>query len=90
MKMDDFERMISMDYRLTTAEIYYHFPDHPSLLQSYLWQQLDLTPDFPELVKFLEFWDRSLDGKVHSVQVTACDAVRAQDYLGRGTAIRLH
>ena len=35
------------NYRLTTAEILYHFPDHPSLLQSYVWQELDLCPDFP-------------------------------------------
>ena len=31
-------------YRLTTAEILYHMPDHPSLLQSYLWQEYDLAP----------------------------------------------
>ncbi len=24
-------------YRLTTAEILYHLPDHPSLLQSFTW-----------------------------------------------------
>ena len=27
------------DYRLTTAEILYHMPDHPKLLQSYVWQE---------------------------------------------------
>ena len=32
-------------YRLTTAEILYHMPDHPSLLQSYLWQEYDLAPE---------------------------------------------
>ena len=31
-------------YRLTTAEILYHLPDHPGLLQSYVWQDLDLAP----------------------------------------------
>ena len=43
-------------YRLTTAEILYHLPDHPHLLQSFVWQQLDLAPDFPGLRKFLDFW----------------------------------
>jgi uncharacterized protein Usg len=57
------------DYRLTTAEILYHMPDHPAVLQSYVWQDLDLAPGFPELRKFLDFWSRSLDGKVHSVRV---------------------
>ncbi len=43
-------------YRLTTAEILYHMPDHPAVLQSYVWQALDLAPKFPELHKFLDFW----------------------------------
>jgi uncharacterized protein Usg len=49
-------------YRLTTAEILYHMPDHPALLQSFIWQDLDLAPEFPVLRKFLDFWNRSLDG----------------------------
>ncbi|MGO1119870.1 usg protein [Rhodovibrionaceae bacterium A322] len=57
------------DYRLTTAEILYHLPDHPALLQSYLWQDYDLAPAFPELKRFLEFWTRELDGPLHSVKV---------------------
>ena len=56
-------------YRLTTAEILYHLPDHPHLLQSYVWQEFDLAPDFPMLRKFLDFWNRSLDGKLHSVRL---------------------
>jgi uncharacterized protein Usg len=57
------------NYRLTTAEILYHLPDHPDLLQSYVWQDLDLAPRFPVLHKFLDFWSRNLDGKLHSVRV---------------------
>ena len=57
------------EYRLTTAEIIYHLPDHPDLLQSFVWQKLDLAPDFPELRRFLEFWSRSIEGKLHSVKV---------------------
>jgi uncharacterized protein Usg len=56
-------------YRLTTAEILYHLPDHPGLLQSYVWQDLDIAPRFPVLHKFLDFWARQLDGKLHSVRV---------------------
>ncbi|WP_448206400.1 usg protein [Azospirillum sp. sgz302134] len=57
------------DYRLTTAEILYHMPDHPKLLQSYLWQDLDLAPDYPVLRRFLTFWQANLDGKLHSVKL---------------------
>lgn len=57
------------DYRLTTAEILYHMPDHPKLLQTYLWQEYDLNPHFPKLHEFLDFWTREIDGKLHSVRV---------------------
>lgn len=56
-------------YRLTTAEILYHLPDHPALLQSFLWQQLDVAPDYPVLRKFLDFWTHNIEGKLHSVKV---------------------
>ena len=57
------------DWRLITAEILYHMPDHPGVLQSFIWQKLDLAPDFPELCRFLEFWSRNIEGKLHSIKV---------------------
>ena len=68
---DPYERcnVPKREYRLTTAEIIYRLPDHPDLLQSFIWQKLDLAPDFPELRRFLEFWSRNIEGKLHSVKV---------------------
>lgn len=67
------------DYRLTTAEILYHMPDHPKLLQTYVWQEYDIAPKFPELHRFLTFWMRSLDGKLHSVRVANKKLITADD-----------
>lgn len=68
------------DYRLTTAEILYHFPDHPALLQSYIWQELDLAPKFPVLGKFLDFWNREIDGKIHSVKVMHAELINPAEF----------
>jgi len=54
---------------LTTAEILYRLPDHPSLIQSYLWQDYDLAPAFPKLHDFLKFWSESLDGPLYRIRV---------------------
>jgi len=62
-------RLQLRDYRLTTAEILYHMPDHPQLLQTFIWQQLDLAPGYPMLRKFLDFWTDHIEGKLHSVKV---------------------
>jgi len=59
------------DYRLTTAEILYHLPDHPGLLQSFIWQDLDLAPQYPVLRGFLDFWTREIEGRLHSVRVAS-------------------
>ena len=56
-------------FSLTTAEILYRLPDHPSLLQTYLWQDYDLHPLFPKLKAFLAFWTRHLEGPLHSVRI---------------------
>lgn len=68
------------DYRLTTAEILYHFPDHPALLQTYVWQEFDLAPKFPSLKKFLGFWERELDGKLHSVKVMHAEIIAPREF----------
>ena len=56
-------------YGLTTATILYHMPDHRHLLQTFIWQQYDLAPHFPELRHFLDFWRSKLEGPLHSVTV---------------------
>ena len=56
-------------WRLATAEVLYYIPDHPSLLQSFMWQTLDLAPQYPRLRHFLDFWRREIDAVIHSVNL---------------------
>jgi uncharacterized protein Usg len=44
-------------------------PDHPALLQSFVWQTLDLAPRYPRIHKFLDFWRREIDAVIHSVRL---------------------
>jgi len=78
------------DYRLTTAEILYHLPDHPRLLQTYIWQDLDLAPEFPVLRRFLDFWHRRLDGRLHSVTVGSTRLIRPAELRVAGALLTLH
>ena len=78
------------DYRLTVAEILYHMPDHPGLLQSYIWQDMDIAPRYPVLRKFLAFWERELDGKIHSVQVASNKLITPAKYRFVDTELKLH
>ncbi len=77
-------------YRLTTAEIVYHLPDFPKLLQSYIWQDLDLAPKYPRLSKFLDFWETSLDGRLHSVKVASRQVVRPSEFRMANVELVMH
>ena len=77
------------DYRLTTAEILYHLPDHPGMLQAYIWQDLDIAPAYPILHKFLEFWRREIEGRLHSVRVGSLTLIRPPQIQTPGTVLTL-
>jgi len=85
----EFCRMIE-GYGLTTANIFYRLPDYPAIVQSYVWQEYDLHPDFPELHKFLDFWSKSLDGKLHSVLVAHARLIRPAEISMVDAEFRLH
>lgn len=78
------------DWHLTTAEILYHLPDHPHLLQSFIWQKHDLAPRFPELGRFLDFWSREIAGPLHSVRVASTALTRPAELRYANGQFRLH
>ncbi len=75
---------------LTTAEILYRMPDHPSLLQTYIWQDYDLLPRFPKLRRFLDFWSHNLEGQLHRITVAHKGLVQAADMQFVNGELRLH
>ena len=77
-------------YRLMTAEILYHMPDHPELLQSFLWQEFDLAPQFPVLNRFLIFWEHNIEGRLHSVRVAARGVIAPAELKMAGGQFTLH
>ena len=68
------------DYRLTTAQIFYHMPDYEQILQEFIWQEYDIAPKFPELKKFLHFWENKIEGRLHSVYVAKREIITTSDY----------
>lgn len=85
----DFVRQIE-GYGLATAEILYHLPDHPAFLQSYVWQEYDLCPDFPELNRFLAFWQKEIEGRLHSVRVAHCGLIKPAELMAVDGLFHLH
>ena len=77
-------------WSLTTAEITYRLPDFRDILQIFVWQDYDMAPKFPRLIKFLDFWSHNLDGPLASVRVAHTGIVRPLELRHVGHEWRLH
>ena len=77
-------------YRLATAEVVYRLPDHPAILQSFVWQHYDIAPDYPVLRRFLDHWLENIEARLHSVRVTRLDLVAPGRYRNVETELQLH
>jgi uncharacterized protein Usg len=86
---EDFRRQLA-GYGLTTARILYRLPDHRWLLQTYVWQDYDLYPEFPVLHGFLAFWQKKLDGPLHSVTVAHSRLIQPAELRAVDGVFRLH
>lgn len=77
--MADFEQQLH-GCRLITAQIFYHMPDHDKILQQYIWQDYDTAPRFPNLYGFLSFWEKEIEGRLHSVYVAKKSLITPGEY----------
>jgi uncharacterized protein Usg len=85
----EFERQLQ-GYGLTTAHILYHMPDFRAVLQTFVWQDYDLAPEFPHMRKFLDFWEANLDGPLHSVRYVHRHLIGPNEWRNIDGEFRLH
>src|SRR5258708_40103078 len=85
----DFRKQV-LGYGLTTAEIVYRRPDRPWLLQTYVWQDYDLFPNFPALKDFLAFWEKSLEGTLFAVSFAHSKLIKPAELHAVDGVFRLH
>ena len=89
MVSSDFTRQLE-GYGITTANILYRMPDHPAIIQEFVWQNYDIQPEFPELNKFLKFWTEKIEGAIHHVIVAHSNLIKPAELRLVGAEFRLH
>lgn len=75
---------------LLTAQIHYWMPDHPSLLQQFVWQTLDVAPRFPALARFLDHWRREVEATIHEIRIAHAALLKPAEVRLVDGIIRLH
>ena len=79
--MSDHEFLLQVKgYGLMTAEISYFMPDHPKLLQLFVYQQYHVAPRFPVLHRFLDHWRSDSEAVRHSVRVAHQHLIRPAEF----------
>ena len=77
-------------YGLTTAEMFYRMPDHPNVLNTFVWQDYDLAPDHPRLFRFVEFWQAEIEGLLHSIRFTHRKQIGPREWRNCKGEFRVH
>ena len=85
----DFLQMLA-GYSLTTAEILYRMPDHPGLLQTFVWQDYDVHPRFPKLKGFLDFWSGNIEGALFNIRVAHAGLIHPREFRFRAGELLLN
>ena len=89
MRPNETELMLK-GYGLTTAELYYRMPDYRNVLNSFVWQDYDLAPDYPQLFGCIEFWQEKIEGPLHSVRFTHRTLISPGEWRNVVGELRLH
>ena len=55
--------------QLVTIKVVYHMPDYVHVLNEFVWQLHDVTPIFPRTHRFIDFWNREIDGPINHAEV---------------------
>lgn len=83
------EKMLK-GYGLTTAEMFYRLPDFRNVLNTFVWQDYDLAPDYPRLLRFIKYWQEKIEGPLHSVRYTHRTLIRPGEWQNVVGEWRLH
>jgi uncharacterized protein Usg len=83
------------EWRQITAEILYCMPDHRSLVQSFIWQDMDRwdadpAQAFPRLRQFCAWWNATLEGPIVQVRVGDTPLVGAVELKALLPVFHLH
>ena len=62
------EEVAGKEWPLEIIDGFYRMPDFQSVLNTFVWQEYDLAPDHPRLFRFIEFWQKKIEGPLHSVR----------------------
>ena len=56
-------------WTVATVQVVYYIPDYLNIFQEFMWQTEDQIPEYPRITKFLNYWDKNIDGPIKEVYI---------------------
>jgi len=69
-----------MQHVLATVKVIYYLPDYNSLLNEFMWQTMDICPDFPRVYKFIDHWENNIQADIQTILLQHCDPFKHKGY----------
>ena len=56
-------------WTVATVQVVYYIPDHLHIVNEFMWQTEDQLPEYPRITRFLDYWDKHIDGPIKEVYI---------------------
>jgi len=59
---------------LVTVDVIYYMPDYTDIIQQFIWQTDDITPELPRVHRFLNYWHYNIEAVIKEIMVSYTDS----------------
>ena len=61
--------MILIKNTIVTVNVFYWMPDYHHILQEFIWQTYDVTPEYPRVHNFLNYWHDNIEAVIEEIEI---------------------
>ena len=61
--------MILIRNTIVTINVLYWMPDYTHILQEFIWQTADISPEYPRVHRFLNYWHDNIEAVISEVNI---------------------
>ena len=61
--------IIIKKWTTASVQVVYYIPDYLNLVNEFIWQTRDQLPDYLRIERFLDYWDKNIDGPIKEVYI---------------------
>ena len=62
-------QLILKKWTVASVQVVYYIPDYMNLVNEFIWQTEDQLPEYQRITRFLDYWDKNIDGPIKEVYI---------------------